>query len=171
MQIKTIKDGTASLRKVTLGHAVRILVTEVLQAEGTLDWCRSGNGPNHNSLFDCDVAGVTPDVFCFITSDTDHEFSGNKEEAERFRNIAELSLKAGATRAEKFDPLSQRLWMCSVLHGYEADTFHLASGHRDRPLTELADEIDDIVNRHGLVTFVEADQLTRCSIRRTTAPS
>jgi hypothetical protein len=171
MQIKTISNGIASLRRVTLGHAVRILVTEVLQAEGVLDYCRAGNGPNHNSLFECRVAGVTPDVFCFVTSETDQEYSGNKEEVERFLTIVDLALKAGATRAEKFDPLSQRLWMCSVLHGYEADSFHLARDYRSRSLAELADEIDKIINRHGLVTFAEPDPLTLCRITRATAPS
>jgi hypothetical protein len=156
MQIKTIKDGTASLRKVTVGHAVRILVCEVLQAEGVLDWCKAGNGRHHNSMFDCDIAGIVPDVFCFVTTETEHEFQGSKTEVERFRNIVDLAMKAGATKPEKFDSFSQRIWMCSVLHRYESDSLHLALEHREHPLTELSDEIDRIINRHNLAPVSKA---------------
>jgi hypothetical protein len=154
MQIKTIKDGTASLRKVTLGHAVRILVCEVLQAEGVLDSMRAGNGSCYESMFDCHVDGVKPDRFRFSVEDVmSLEFTGNAHEVERFLAIVDLALKAGPTKPEKFDPLSQRIWMGAVLHRYEADSFHLACDYLTRSLVELSDEIDRIINRHGVATL------------------
>ena len=138
MQIKTITNGTASLRKVTLGHAVRILVTEVLQSEGHLDSVWSGENV-FESFYDCDFANVMPDRYCFVTEDTSHDFSGNAQEMIRFYNIADLAIKAGRTRAEKFDAYSQKLWMLSVLHRHESP---FLTPDPKSSLYELADTID-----------------------------
>lgn len=154
MQIKAITDGTASLRKVTLGHAVRILVTEVLQAEGVLDSMRAGNGPKYESMFDCHVNNVKPDHFTFTVEDEKYlEFTGNKHEVERFLTIVDLALKAGPTKPEKFDWLSQRLWMCSILRHYEPETLQLSLDHRSEPLDKLSDAIDTIINRWSIETL------------------
>jgi hypothetical protein len=153
MQIKTIKDGTASLRKVTVGHAVRILVSEVLQAQGEFfySWPRGDRRPLSETMMPYILDNAEGIVF--NTDDASYEFRGNKQEIERFSRVADLALKAGRTRAGKFDSFSQRIWMCAVLNGYEADSFHLARDHRDRSLYILANVIDEIINRHGITTL------------------
>lgn len=153
MQIKTIKDGVASLRKVTIGHAVRILVCEVLQAEGYVDWMQAGNGPQLHSMFDCHLAGAKPDRFHFMVEDEKSlEFTGNSYEVERFLKIVDLALKAGRMRREKFDSFSQKVWMASVLHGYENIACDRIAYDRSISLYALAEEIDRIINRRNIET-------------------
>jgi hypothetical protein len=159
MQINTLGNGFPSRRNVTVGHAVQILVTEVLQAGGEFDSCGfgssarvSGTSLRFESLFDSNEPGIKPDRFRFCTASAEFEFRGSAPEVERFINIVSLARKAGRMTADKFDPCSQKIWMLSVLRHHEFDFTALAFDQRTT-LLELADEIDQIINRHGLVTF------------------